>query len=399
MTVLTVSQVNTYIKALIDEAAPLKSIYLTGEISNFKRHFPSGHLYFTLKDEKSQIKAVMFKTSASRLRFEPNDGMKVIIRGRISVFERNGEYQIYAEDMQPDGLGALNLAFEQLKEKLYNEGLFDESYKKPLPKYPSKIGVATSSTGSVIQDIKDVCKRRYPICEIVLVQTLVQGASASGDIVKSIKLLDSMEDIDLIIVGRGGGSLEDLWAFNTEEVARAVFECNKPVISAVGHETDTTICDFVADLRAPTPSAAAELAVPSSEEIFKFLRNVDYTLEQNLKRRLDDEKIRLDTVISHSILANPLEYIENNGDYFNTLKSDMQSFYDKNVTEKRFVLSSLAGKLDALSPLAVLGRGYSIASKNNVIIKSCKDVEINDSVKIRLKDGEINCTVNEVNYE
>ena len=261
MTVLTVSQVNTYIKALIDEAAPLKSIYLTGEISNFKRHFPSGHLYFTLKDEKSQIKAVMFKTSASRLRFEPNDGMKVIIRGRISVFERNGEYQIYAEDMQPDGLGALNLAFEQLKEKLYNEGLFDESYKKPLPKYPSKIGVATSSTGSVIQDIKDVCKRRYPICEIVLVQTLVQGASASGDIVKSIKLLDSMEDIDLIIVGRGGGSLEDLWAFNTEEVARAVFECNKPVISAVGHETDTTICDFVADLRAPTPSAAAELAV------------------------------------------------------------------------------------------------------------------------------------------
>ncbi len=399
MTVLTVSQINTYIKSLIESAEPLRRVYITGEISNFKRHYPSGHLYFTLKDDKSQIRGVMYKTAADKLKFEPSHGLKVIIHGDISVFERNGEYQIKAYDMQPDGLGALNLAYEQLKEKLFDEGLFDESYKKPLPKYPAKIGVATSSTGSVIQDIKNVCKRRYPMCEIVLVQTLVQGESAAGDIVKSLKMLDSMDDIDLIIVGRGGGSLEDLWAFNTEEVARAVFACRKPVISAVGHETDKTICDWVADVSAPTPSAAAEIAVPSTEEIFRFLRNADYTLKVSLQRRLDDEKQRLDSISSGNILMNPAEYIESYRDALNTKLSDMVSIFDKTLTEKRYALSSRASKLDALSPLGVLCRGYSVTFKNNSVLKSVGDVDRNDDIKVMLSDGYLDCTVNEVNYE
>ena len=376
MTIITVSQVNTYIKALLDESLPLKNIFITGEISNFKKHFPSGHLYFTLKDEKSQLKAVMFKTSALRLKFDPDNGMKVICRGRISVFERNGEYQIYVEDMQPDGLGSLNLAFEQLKLKLFNEGLFDEKYKKSLPKYPQKIGIATSSTGAVFHDIQDITKRRYPLCELVLAPTLVQGADAAPDIVKSIKLLDSIEDIDIIIVARGGGSIEDLWAFNTEEVAKAVFECNKPIISAVGHETDTTICDLVADLRAPTPSAAAELAVPDIKDIKTFLRNVNYTLESSLVRRLDYEKQRLDDICEYS-----------------------SEKYKKIINDKRNELSLNAGKLDALSPLSVLARGYSIILKNNALIKSANNINVGDNIEAKLSDGLIKCTVNEVKYE
>ena len=399
MTIITVSQINTYIKALLDESLPLKNIFITGEISNFKKHFPSGHLYFTLKDEKSQLKAVMFKTSALRLKFDPDNGMKVICRGRISVFERNGEYQIYVEDMQPDGLGSLNLAFEQLKLKLFNEGLFDEKYKKSLPKYPQKIGIATSSTGAVFHDIQDITKRRYPLCELVLAPTLVQGADAAPDIVKSIKLLDSIEDIDIIIVGRGGGSIEDLWAFNTEEVAKAVFECNKPIISAVGHETDTTICDFVADLRSPTPSAAAELAVPDMKDIKTFLRNVNYTLESSLVRRLDYEKQRLDDICENSIISSPSQFFEHKKDALENVISIISEEYNKIIYDKRNELSLNAGKLDALSPLSVLARGYSIILKNNALIKSANNINVGDNIEAKLSDGLIKCTVNEVKYE
>ncbi len=271
---LTVTQVNTYIKAILDENVHLKNIYIVGEISNFLHYFRSGHMYFTLKDENSQLKAVMFSSNASRLKFKPNDGMKVLCRGRISVYDKDGNYQLYVDDMQPDGIGTLAIAFEQLKEKLSKEGLFDEVYKKPVPKFPRKIGVATSDMGAAVEDIKNITKRRYPIAELVIVPTVVQGDSAPDDICKSIKILDCRDDIDVIIVGRGGGSLEDLWAFNTEQVARAVFECNTPIISAVGHETDYTICDFVSDLRAPTPSAAAELAVPDSSALFIYLYDI-----------------------------------------------------------------------------------------------------------------------------
>lgn len=394
MTVITVSQVNTYIKALLDESQPLKNIFVIGEISNFLHYFRSGHMYFTLKDEKSQIKAVMFCSYAEKLRFKPEDGMRVICRGRISAYEKDGVYQLYVEDMQPDGIGALNLAYEQLKDKLSKEGLFDEQYKKPIPKYPKKIGVATSDMGAAIEDIKNITKRRYPVCELVIVPTQVQGIKAAPDIVKSMKILDSIDDIDLIIVGRGGGSIEDIWAFNTEEVARAVFECEKPVISAVGHETDFTICDFVADLRAPTPSAAAELAVPDVNIIFDFLDNMDKTLYLLLMQKIEREYQRLDSLQSE-ILELPSKIL---GDRSNSLKNIadcFQSDFAEKVNNESLKLSAAAQKLNALSPLATIARGYCIAEKNGAVIKKANEVKIDDKITLTFSDGKVNCRVSD----
>ncbi|MGN1420090.1 MAG: exodeoxyribonuclease VII large subunit [Eubacterium sp.] len=394
MNVITVSQVNTYIKALLDESQPLKNIFVVGEISNFLHYFRSGHMYFTLKDEKSQIKAVMFCSYAEKLRFKPEDGMRVICRGRISAYEKDGVYQLYVEDMQPDGIGALNLAYEQLKDKLAKEGLFDEQYKKPIPKYPKKIGVATSDMGAAIEDIKNITKRRYPVCELVIVPTQVQGIQAAPDILKSLKILDSIDDIDLIIVGRGGGSIEDIWAFNTEEVARAVFECENPVISAVGHETDFTICDFVADLRAPTPSAAAELAVPDVNIIFDFLDNMDKTLYLLLKQKIEREYQRLDSLQSE-ILELPSKIL---GDRSNSLKNIadcFQSNFAEKVNNESLKLSAAAQKLNALSPLATISRGYCIAEKNGAVIKKANEVKIDDKITLTFSDGKVNCRVSD----
>ena len=310
MNVITVTQLNTYIKSILDENPVLKTIYIKGEISNFKHYYKSGHMYLTLKDSNCQLKAVMFSSYASRLKFRPENGMSVICRGRISAYEKDGVYQLYIEDMQPDGIGSLSIAFEQLKEKLEKEGLFDLSHKKSIPKYPQKIGVATSNMGAAIEDIKNIIKRRYPVAELVVAPTIVQGDAAPEDIVKSIKLLDSIDDIDVIIVGRGGGSLEDLWAFNTEIVARAVFECKKPIISAVGHETDFTICDFVADLRAETPSAAAEKAVPDINELMKFTEAAESKMLYCITKRLEYEAQRLDYISNESILADYKIYFE-----------------------------------------------------------------------------------------
>lgn len=396
MTTITVSQVNTYIKALLDESQPLKNIYIVGEISNFVHYFRSGHMYFTLKDDKSQLKAVMFASYADRLRFKPEDGMKVICRGRISAYEKDGVYQLYVEDMQPDGVGALNLAYEQLKEKLSKEGLFDDIYKKPIPKYPSKIGVATSDMGAAIEDIKNITKRRYPLCELVIVPTIVQGESASPDIVKSLKMLDSIVDVDLIIIGRGGGSIEDLWAFNTEAVARAVFECNKPVISAVGHETDFTICDFVADLRAPTPSAAAELAVPDINAVINFLDSAKSNLTNLLSRRLENEYQRLDFIENDSVLSNPMEYINSLKDDSDVLKQNMIDSFNYIVEKNGLVVSKIAGKLNALSPLATIARGFCVAKCDNDIIKSVDNIKSGDSITVEFSDGKAVCTVDEV---
>ena len=273
MNVITVTQLNTYIKAIFEENAVLSSIYICGEISNFVNYYRSGHFYFTLKDSASQIKAVMFRSYAQRVKFEIKDGMTVVCRAHVSAYEKDGVYQLYVEDIQPDGRGALSLAFEQLKEKLQKEGLFDESTKRKIPPYPKKIGVVTSSTGAAVEDIKNILLRRWKLSEVVICPTIVQGELASADIVKSIEAINQVDGIDLIIVGRGGGSAEDLQAFNTEIVARAVYNSQKPVISAVGHETDYTICDFASDLRAPTPSAAAELAVP--DEVAE-LQNIAY---------------------------------------------------------------------------------------------------------------------------
>lgn len=394
---VTVTQVNIYIKSLIDGSAPLKSIFVVGEISNFKHYYRSGHMYLTLKDENAQLKAVMFSTYAGRLKFKPEDGMKVICRGRISVYDRDGVYQLYIEDMQPDGMGALNLAFEQLKEKLSNEGLFNDAHKKPIPKYPRKIGIATSNSGAAVEDIKTITKRRYPLSELVIVPTIVQGEKASADIVQSIQLLDSTDDVDVIIVGRGGGSIEDLWAFNTEAVARAVFACKTPIISAVGHETDFTICDFVSDLRAPTPSAAAELAVPDISNILSFADNAHQILSNLLIRRLESENLRLDDLINNTVISNPILYYESYSDDIRALKKDLITFFSARIKKEEAVLAQLAGKLDVLSPLAVLSRGYSvIKNKNAVLIKDAENLCVGEQIELTLNHGCALCTVDEV---
>lgn len=396
MNTLKVSQVNTYIKALIDASEPLRSIYVEGEISNFKHHQPSGHMYFTLKDDKSQLKAVIFASSAYRLRFRPENGMSVICRGRITVYEKSGEYQLYAEDMQPVGLGALNLAFEQLKEKLFKEGVCDPSLKKSLPAYPQKIGVVTSGIGAAVQDIKNITARRYPLAELVIVPTAVQGDKAAPDIVSSIQLLDSRGDIDVIIVGRGGGSIEDLWAFNTEEVARAVIACKTPVVSAVGHESDFTICDFVADLRAPTPSAAAELVCPDINVQLNRIRSLQYTAELYIKSFIDENSQRLSEICDFSPLADGDALVKPFSDRLSELENKLNMFFTQKSEVEFHKFSAIAGKLNALSPLAVLERGFAVAKQNGNVISSVADADRKKKLTVALSDGELMCDISEV---
>lgn len=397
MNVLTVTQVNTYIKALLDEIPQIKNIYISGEISNFKHYYNSGHMYFTLKDSKSQLKCVMFSGDNYKLKFTPEDGMKVICFGQVGVYERDGVYQLYVRDMHCDGAGDLTIAFEQLRAKLEDEGLFSEENKKPIPKYPKKVGVATSKMGAAVEDIKNVISRRYPLCDIIIVPTAVQGDAAAEDIVKSIMYLDKMGDIDTIIVGRGGGSIEDLWAFNTEIVARAVYNCSTPVISAVGHETDFTICDFVADLRAPTPSAAAELAVPDINSLRLNVNNLAVSLEKAMDYKLETAENRLNNIKNNSILANKSKLLDSIllriDDY---KKSIVKSYKHKlEICEKQ--IGSYAASLSALSPLNIISRGYLIASNDDGVIKSVNDTNINDNIVLTLADGKISAAVTEVN--
>lgn len=396
MTVLSVTQVNTYIKALLDEAMPLRSIYISGEISNFLHYYKSGHMYFTLKDEKSQIKAVMFASYSEKLKFTPTAGMKVICYGRVSTYEKDGVYQLYVQDMQPQGIGSLTIAFEQLKAKLNEEGLFDERYKKPIPKYPTKIGVATSNMGAAVQDIKNVLGRRYPLAGVVIVPTVVQGEFASDDIAKAIHFLDCLDGIDVIIVGRGGGSIEDLWAFNTEVVARAVFNCKTPVISAVGHETDFTICDFVADLRAPTPSAAAELAVPDIANERVLINNFSLSLEKSIDYVINKEEQRLKNIKENSPLADATKIFDNLQSNINLIYQNIQNNYSNIINAKESKFAKSVAKLDALSPLSVLSRGYSIATKNNIAIKNSNDLSVGDEINIRFADGNAKANISEV---
>ncbi len=393
---LTVTQVNTYIKAILDENVHLKNIYITGEISNFLHYFRSGHMYFTLKDENSQLKAVMFSSNAGRLKFKPNDGMKVLCRGRISVYDKEGNYQLYVDDMQPDGIGTLAIAFEQLKEKLSKEGLFDDACKKTIPKFPRKIGVATSDMGAAIEDIKNITKRRYPIAELVIVPTVVQGDGAPADICKSIDILDSRGDIDVIIVGRGGGSLEDLWAFNTEQVARSVFECNTPIISAVGHETDYTICDFVSDLRAPTPSAAAELAVPDSSALIDYLDNIKNRLSSLLYSKIDKEYQRLDNLLINTPLENMQEYLNRKNDELDVLQTRLSDGFCYFLEQRSNEFKNKVSRLDALSPLKILSRGYTLASIDGKTVVCVNDINVNDEIDLTFCDGKSKCIVKEV---
>ena len=392
-TVLSVTQLNTYLKSIIDGDSLLRSLYVVGEISNFTNHYRTGHFYLTLKDENCAVKAVMFASANRRLKFMPENGMKVIVRGRVSVFERDGQYQLYIDDMQPDGLGALNLAFEQLKNRLAQEGLFDERFKKPIPYRCMRIGVVTSATGAVIQDIRNVISRRYPLAEIILAPVQVQGASAAPQIVDAIERFNSGDYADVLIVGRGGGSLEDLWAFNEEIVARAVFKSRIPIISAVGHETDFTICDFVADLRAPTPSAAAELAVPDIREDIAFVQTVVYECEATLLQRVNDEKERLEMIKERLRYRSPSMLLDQKIQTVDTLMTSALLSVQRKLDSETARLSSTAARLDALSPLKVMARGYSIVTKDEKVVASSKALKKGDRITVGFSDGERKCEV------
>lgn len=396
MNVLTVTQVNTYIKALLDESVPLRNIYISGEISNFTHYYRTGHLYFTLKDESSQLKAVMFSSNASRLRFQAENGMKVICRGRISVYSKSGEYQLYVDDMQPDGVGALSLAFEQLKKKLSQEGLFDEAHKKPIPPFPSKIGVATSNIGAAVEDIKNITARRYPLAEIIICPTVVQGENAPADIVRSIKMLDGFDGIDVIILGRGGGSAEDLWAFNSEEVARAVFACETPIVSAVGHETDFTICDFVSDLRAPTPSAAAELVCPDINKLYSDLSVKKNALDFYIANRIETLEQDLCDITQNGAFADAESFFAAYQDNLKVLSERLNDAFSFTIDDKENKFLNASARLEALSPLSVLMRGYCVASKNGKAVKSKKDIKKDDELTLRFADGRVDISVGEV---
>ena len=397
--ILTVSQANSYIKALLDHDMVLSSVFISGEISNFKKHY-SGHMYLTLKDDKSVMKAVMFKMANSRLKFMPEDGMKVVIQGRISVYERGGQYQLYIEDMQPDGVGALHIAFEQLKEKLSKEGLFDEGTKKGIPRYPGDIGIVTSATGAAVRDILHILKRRFPYAKVWIYPVLVQGEQACEQIVEGIHYFNTHKKVDVIITGRGGGSIEELWAFNEEIVARAIAASDIPIISAVGHETDFTIADFVADLRAPTPSAAAELAVPSQYELREKIQTLASHLTYTMHTRIARKKDTLGHLTQAVSPRNLIDGIEQQRVLLDTLNKTLLHSIQMQINTNKEQLSALCGKLNTLSPLAVIARGYAVVKdENQCIIKSVSKVKKGSHIDVQLVDGNLQCKVEEVKHE
>lgn len=395
--VLSVSQINYYLKSIFDYDENLKNIYVTGEISNFTNHYRSGHFYFTLKDETSAIKAVMFRQYAQNIRFEPYDGLRVLVRCSVSVFERDGVYQLYVTDMQPDGLGELNLAYEQLKEKLGKEGLFSPEYKKPIPKYPERIAVVTSPTGAAVQDIINVISRRYPCCELMIVPVHVQGDQSAGEIVKALRRINLLKCADTIILGRGGGSIEDLWSFNEETVARAIFESEIPIISAVGHETDYTISDFVSDLRAPTPSAAAELATPDVRSLLGEVAYFEQAISKSVSDKISDFEYMLKDYANTLFLYSPENELKVRRDKISEYKTELEQTLKRTLERKVIELSAMSGKLDALSPLKTLARGYGVVfDENDKHIDSAKKLKPNQKIKLRMKDGSVICTVDEV---
>ena len=384
---ISVSDLNSYIKDKIGNDEFLNNVYIRGEISNFKHHY-TGHMYFTLKDNNSLIKCIMFKTYTNNLTFIPKDGMKVLILGTVSVFERDGVYQIYCKGMEEDGVGDLHAKYEELKRKLEAEGLFDKKYKKPIPFMPKVIGVLTSQTGAVIRDIINVSTRRNPNVYIKLLPVPVQGEGAGEKIAKAIKLMNSEKLADVIILARGGGSLEDLWPFNEEVVARAIFESERPVISSVGHETDFTIADFVADLRAPTPSAAAELAVANTADIKEGLKKYNNRLCIALNKKLELMKLQYEKIMTSKAFREPYQKIE---DAKLKLQNDVKLIYDKvfdKYTKSNNSFTNIISKLDSLSPLKTLSRGYSLVQKNGKIVKSKNELIKGDIINIRLEDGE-----------
>lgn len=383
---ISVTELNKYIKNKIDGDEYLNNVLVKGEISNFKHHY-TGHMYFTLKDENSLIKCIMFKTYTANLKFVPKDGMKVMILGTVSVFERDGVYQIYCKAMQEDGMGSLYTAYEELKAKLEKEGLFDSKYKKPIPKMPKCIGVLTASTGSVIRDIINVSTRRNPNVYIKLLPVPVQGKGAAEKIVEAIKIMNEKKLADVIIIARGGGSLEDLWPFNEEIVAHAIFESELPVISAVGHETDFTIADFVADLRAPTPSAAAELAVPNISDILLELEKYNNRFKNSLKKKIELMRLRYEKCMASRVFKEPLQKINERYMLIDMLVKKMQGSINIKIKDTKTKMVELITKLDTMSPLKTLARGYCLTEKEGKIINSAKQLKKDDELVLRFQDG------------
>ena len=398
--VLTVRELTAYLKNIIEQDLALGNIWVRGEISNFKDH-SSGHLYFTLKDEASSLRCIMFRSRRERLVFMPENGMKVLSRGAISVYEREGQYQLYVEELQPDGVGALHLAFEQLKNRLALEGLFDQACKQTIPVLPRKIGIVTSPDGAALKDLLRVIRKRFPPARILLAPSAVQGAGAPAQIARALQLLNRQGDVDVIIVGRGGGSLEELWAFNTEEVARAVFASRIPVISAVGHETDVTIADLVADCRAATPSQAGELAVPVWENLIHDLDQCFLRLEKGLSRKIDFERERLAWLARRPCLTRPGFVLGQQQGQLQDLKRKLKQSLGQYLGREKSVLGLLAGKLDALSPLQILSRGYSICYlyPGDTIVTRADAVSAGNRVEVGLAQGRLLCTVDQVKEE
>lgn len=391
--VLSVSQINFYIKSIIENDGSLQFVLVTGEISNLTVHQRSGHIYLSLKDSNSVISAVMFAGNARRLKFRLENGMKVICRGRISVYEPSGRYQLYIEDMQPDGVGALTLAFEQLKKSLDQKGLFDNAHKKPLPKFPKTIGVITSPTGAAVQDITNIIRRRFPSADIVLAPVLVQGESAPEQLVRAVNKFSASKIADVVIIGRGGGSAEDLWAFNDEQLAYAVYNCETPIISGVGHETDFTVCDFVADVRASTPSAAAELAVPDRQELMSYYFKQKQYISAMLDRKIKTAQLRLENQQRRMSASSPKLKAEQLEKQLSAKSEKLTRFMNIYISDKENKLIAAKGKLDGLNPLNVLNRGYAIAEKDEKIITSSKQLKDGDDFTVILSDGKINAKV------
>lgn len=418
---LSISVINRYLKDQFDRNEHLRNVFLKGEISNFKGH-TTGHLYFSLKDENSRINAIMFSSSAKKLNFTPMDGMKVLVSGRISVYEATGGYQIYIDEMMEDGVGNLYLAYEKLKSDLEKEGLFDSKHKKTIPKYPNRIGIVTAPTGAAIRDIISTIKRRYPICETILFPALVQGEYAAKDIVDKVNMAQDY-DLDVLIVGRGGGSIEDLWSFNEEIVARAIFNSNIPIISAVGHEIDFTIADFVADLRAPTPTGAAELAVPNLLDLNEYLNQLNIRSKEAILKTVNYQKLLLDSLKSSYVIKSPMIMFDNKKQKLDILNEKINNLFIKKIDnyrkkidilksnyiltnpnmlykDKKNNLEVLIEKLYLVNPMNILKKGYSITKDNkNNIIKSINDVNINDLIEITLVDGVVNASVINVGKE
>lgn len=387
--VLTVSQLNYYVKSALDSDPRLNYVFLTGEISNLTDHYRSGHIYLSLKDNKSLVRCVMFAGNARNLMFKPAEGMKVICRGRVTLYEATGQYQYYIEDMQPDGVGALYQAYEQLKAKLSAEGLFDEKYKKLIPHFPSTIGVITSPTGAAVQDIRNILTRRYPSVNITLCPVLVQGENAVPQLINAVEKLNEYNLCDTIIIGRGGGSIEDLWAFNDENLARAIFKSKIPVISAVGHETDFTICDFVSDLRAPTPSAAAELAVPDKQELLQYYDSQKQYLSTLIDSRISDYKNSLSQSASTLSSLSPQNKLRNIESELAINTHRLTSLSNQIFENKKQEISLLASRLESLNPVSILKRGYSVVTKDDKTVTSVKDVKDGDTLAIDVTDGRI----------